>query len=89
MRQQNKQLLKDFLANQMKRFRKEHGLTQEMMSEQLRISPRSYINLEHRRYGCSALTLVCFLLQLNDEEVIQLLNDFHSLLERSDHHDAA
>lgn len=89
MREQYKRLLNDFLADQIKQFRTGHGLTQETMSEHLHISPRSYIDLEHKRYGCSAFTLFMFLMQLKIEEIAQMIQQFRTLMERADHHDAA
>lgn len=45
------------------------------------ISPRSYIDLEHGRYRCSMMTVFLFLLWLDDDAVLQLVNDFRSLLQ--------
>ncbi|MDO4314275.1 MAG: hypothetical protein Q4C45_00765 [Oscillospiraceae bacterium] len=59
------------------------------MAERLRISPRSYIDLEHKRYGCSAMTFGFFLLMLDMDALIQLINDFRELIEKADQHDAA
>lgn len=89
MRSRYKQLLKDFLADRIKQYRKGHGLTQENMAERLRVSPRSYIDLEHKRYGCSSMTVLFFFLHLNQEELLQLLRDFRALIERTDYHDDA
>lgn len=89
MRKYYKRLLQDFLAEQIRRFRAENGYTQEQMAEYLRISPRSYIDLEHNRYGCSAMTFIFFLLMLDIEEVIRLVNDFREQIERADRHDVA
>lgn len=89
MRTYYKRLLQDFLAEQIRRFRAEHSYTQEQMAERLRISPRSYIDLEHKRYGCSAMTFGFFLLMLDMDALIQLINDFRELIEKADQHDAA
>lgn len=59
------------------------------MAEYLRISPRSYIDLEHSRYGCSGTTLFFFFLMLDIEALVRLVNDFREQLERVDRHDAA
>lgn len=89
MRKYYKRLLQDFLAEQIRRFRMERGYTQEQMAERLRISPRSYIDLEHKRYGCSGLTCFFFLVMLDVEALLRLVNDFRELIERADRHDAA
>lgn len=84
-----KRLLNNFLADQIKQFRTGHGLTQEVMSEHLCMEPRSYIYLEKKRYGCSALTLMRFLMQLTNEERSQFIHAVCTLMENGDHHDAA
>lgn len=89
MRKYYKRLLQDFLAEHIRRFRAEHSYTQEQMAERLRISPRSYIDLEHKRYGCSALTALFFLLMLDNEARMHLFNDFRELIEEADRHEAA
>lgn len=89
MRQYYKRLLQDFLAEQIRRYRRENGLTQERMAEALRISPRSYIDLEHGRYGCSMMTAIFFLVNLDKEPLFQLWNDLRELVKRADQHDAA
>lgn len=81
--------LKDFVADEIRQFRKSQGLSQESMSELLRIDPRSYSDLERKVNSCSALTLACFMLQLEDEAVLQLLKAISALLERIDGHDVA
>lgn len=89
LRQYYKRLLQDFLAEQIRRYRRENGLTQERMAEALRISPRSYIDLEHGRYGCSMMTAIFFLVNLDKEPLFQLWNDLRELVKRADQHDAA
>lgn len=89
MRKYYKYLLQDFLAEQIRRYRAEHGMTQEQMAEALRISPRSYIDLEHKKYGCSATTAVFFLIRLDVETLLRLLDEFRELVERADRHDVA
>lgn len=89
MRKYYKRLLQDFLAERIRRFRAERSYTQEHMAECLRISPRSYIDLEHKRYGCSALTALFFLLMLDNEARMRLFSDLRELIEEADQHDAA
>lgn len=89
MRQQDKHLMQDFLSDRIRRFRVEQHLTQEKMAELLRVSPRSYADLEHGKYACSGLTVLMFLVQLDGERLLRLVRDFREQIERSDDHDAA
>lgn len=82
-------LLKKFLSERVYEKRLQLQYTQERMAEALHISPRSYIDLEHGKYGFSILTFIFFLLLLSEDEVLQLLRDFRMLTERTDHNDAA
>lgn len=82
-------LLKKFLSERVYEKRMQLQYSQERMAEVLHISPRSYIDLEHGKYGFSILTFIFFLLLLSEEEVLQLLKDFKNLTERTDHNDAA
>lgn len=79
-------LLQTFLAEYMKEYRKAHHITQEVMAEYLRISPRAYINLESGKNGCSAATLMFFLLILPEAGVLRLCSDFRELVREVDHH---
>lgn len=69
-------LVRGFLQEQLRSHRKRRRATQEEMSEALHISPRSYAYLEAGTYGCSAATLMLFLLVLSDEEGLQLRMEF-------------
>lgn len=90
MQKHYKYLLQDFLAKRFKRYRAEQGMTQEQMAEVLHISPRSYIDLEHKKYGCSALTAFFFLIRLDSDARQRLVNDFHELVvEEMERHDVA
>lgn len=82
-------LLKKFLSERVYEKRLQLQYTQERMAKALHISPRSYIDLEHGKYGFSILTFIFFLLLLSEDEVLQLLRDFRMLTERTDHNDAA
>ena len=44
------------------RTRAENGLTQAKMAEMLVMDDRSYIELDHGKSGCSALTLALYLI---------------------------
>lgn len=89
LREQYNTALKDLLSDEIKSFRTVKQLTQEAMAELLRVDPRSYTDLEHKVYNCSALTFVFFLLQLDDEDTLKLLKAIRALLEGIDGHDVA
>ena len=74
--------LQVFLAERIKRSRKEHGYSQETMAEKLYISARSYSYLESGTYCCSASTLMFFILILSEDDMIQLRADFRMLVEK-------
>lgn len=81
---QYKDLLQVLLTERIKKYRKGCAMTQETMAEHLHISPRSYAYLEKGTYGCSAATLMFFILILPEDEVIQLRMDFRTLVEEDD-----
>lgn len=82
-------LLRAFLAEQIKGRRKALQVTQEAMAEKLRISPRSYISLERGKSGCSAATLMFFLLILPEDELPRLCAEFRRLVDEEDAHEVA
>ena len=82
-------LLRVFLTEQIKSRRKALHLTQESMAEKLRISPRSYISLEQGKSGCSAATLMFFLLILSNEDLLQLFAAFRRRLKEEESHEVA
>lgn len=82
-------LLRVFLSEQIKGRRKALHFTQETMAEKLRISPRSYISLERGKSGCSAATLMFFLLILSEEEVLRLCAEFRQRVDEEDSHEVA
>lgn len=81
---ENKLVFQDFLRSQIHSYRSVHAFSQEHMAEALRISPRSYIDQEHGRYGFSAMTLVyyIFLLNENDEEILTFIRELRYLMGR-------
>ncbi len=81
---QYKILLQKFLRNSIYNFRIQNRYTQEKMAELLGISPRSYIEQEHGKYGFSALSLIFYLLILSEEEVYVFLEQFRRDLEQAD-----
>ena len=62
MRKLSKEILKEWFNNQLIQARAEKNFTQLQMSELLLMDERSYIDLEHGKTGCSALTLVLFII---------------------------
>ena len=79
-------LLQRFLPERIKSHRSSLHVTQEIMSERLRISTRSYCDLECGKYACSAATLMFFLLTLPNDDILQLCTDFRALVEQEDSH---
>lgn len=60
--------LRPTLAKQVHDIRIKHNYTQEDMAELLRISPRCYSNLERGINGCSAMTLIFFVMMMTETE---------------------
>lgn len=89
LRKQYIVFLRRFFSREVGKFRAQSHLTQEKLSEQLCMAPRSYASLEHGKSGCSGLTLMLFLLLLKNEEVIQLLDSARKELGEVGQHDAA
>ena len=89
MMRQYKLLLQGFLMNQILFYRSENQLTQEQMAELLHISPRSYFDIEHGKYCCSAITLIFFMLILSKADVLDFLDEFRLRAERKDTDDVA
>ena len=62
MRKKYHEILKRFFCNKLVQIRTLEGLTQEKMANALLMDERSYIDLEHGKSGCSAVTLALFLI---------------------------
>ena len=67
MRKQYTQILRDYFHNRLIRSRDAMGISQEAMAEILLMASRTYVDLDHGKAGCSALTLVLYLLYVCDE----------------------
>ncbi len=80
-------LFQEFLRRQMCAYRCIHSFTQERMAEALHVSPRSYLDQEHGRYGFSSLSLAFYLLLLSEDEVLVFMHDFRNLVERTEEKD--
>ena len=64
MRKQYTQVLKVFFHQKLFRSRVEMGITQEDMACRLSMASRTYIDLDHGKTSCSALTLALFLIYI-------------------------
>lgn len=84
-----KEFTKTYLIPLLRPWRKERGLTQEDMAEELRMSSRSYAALERGESGFSATTLLFFLALLTDEELLQVVREFLSMVIWKEQHEAA
>lgn len=82
-----KNVFQEFLRTQMYTYRSNHSFTQERMAEAIHVSPRSYLDQEHGKYGFSSLSFAFFLLLLPEEEVLVFLKDFRTMLERTEQRD--
>lgn len=62
MRKLYRQILKRYFHNSLVYTREEMNLTQSQMAQVLAMDDRSYIDLDHGKSCCSALTLALFLI---------------------------
>lgn len=62
MRNTYRRVLKNCFNTVLVRTRTEQSLTQSQMAERLAMDERSYIDLDHGKSCCSAITLVLFLI---------------------------
>lgn len=67
MRKQYTSIFKEFFYKKLIYSRNELGISQEEMAERLEMAVRSYIDLDHGKTGCSAVTLVLYLIYVCDE----------------------
>ncbi len=75
------EIIKAYLAKQIKKTRLQKGLTQEQMAERLDISPRSYSKIEHGQSICKVQTLFHFLSLYKSPE--KLMKDILRLIEET------
>ena len=64
MRKQYTQILKKFFNQKLLHRRVELGITQEEMAHRLAMAGRTYVDLDHGKSNCSALTLALFLIYI-------------------------
>lgn len=72
MRKAYRNILKHHFHNSLIRIRATKQLTQSQMAEKLFMDDRSYIDLEHGKTCCSAITLALFLVYICDNTTIFL-----------------
>ena len=73
-------LLKRYFCHQLVQTRTSLGLTQFAMAERLMMDERSYIDLDHGKSCCSALTLVLFLIY-SCEDPLAFLHELRDIFE--------
>lgn len=64
MRKQYSNILKSHFHTELFRTRAMLGITQEEMAHRLMMASRTYVDLDHGKTCCSALTLVLFLIYI-------------------------
>lgn len=64
MRSHYTSIFKAFFHEKLFRRRVELDITQEEMAERLVMAGRTYVDLDHGKTGCSALTLALFLIYI-------------------------
>ena len=57
------------------------------MAEKLHISPRSYSDLEHGKYGVSTVSLLLFPDLLPDEKIIEVVRKFVTQAQEENEHE--
>lgn len=84
-----KYLFQKFLRKSVRTFRSRNAISQERMAELLHVSPRSYFDQEHGKYGFSSTSLISYLLLLSDDEVLLFLKDFREYLKKTENEHVA
>ena len=78
---EKKAVLQSLIAREFREYRKAHGFSQVKFAKQLQIAVRSYIDLELGLFLPSSMTLLLFLLQLDDQELLCFLSAIEEILE--------
>ena len=82
-------LLSELLSTELSSLRQQMALTQEAMAERLRISSRTYSDLERGRYAASAPTLMFLFSMLDAEALDALVQQFMKRVQALEGTDAA
>ena len=83
MRKQQREILKNYFYSQLIATRSAKRLTQSQMAELLAMDDRSYLDLDHGRTCCSAITLARFLIFVC-ESPMQFLEGLHHAFEEAE-----
>lgn len=84
MRQHYTEVLKVFFHQKLFHMREELGITQEEMASRLVMASRTYVDLDHGKTGCSALTLALFLIYVCADPLMFLEELRHAFEEIDD-----
>lgn len=83
MRKHYQKVLKSFFHEKLFRSRAELGISQEEMASRLAMASRTYVDLDHGKNSCSALTLALFLIYICAEP-LSFLEELRNAFEDSD-----
>ena len=83
MRKHYTKVLKSFFHQKLFRSRVDLGITQEEMANKLSMANRTYVDLDHGKTGCSALTLALFLIYICTDP-LGFLEELRDAFERED-----
>ena len=83
LRNNMKKALQEVFPVELKKYRVQHDMTQEVMAKDLMVSTRSYIDLEHGECMPCAATLALFLLLLPKEDQRRLLGLLRAGIEKA------
>ena len=72
--------LRECVAGELLAYRKTHGLSQERFARMLQVSVRSYADLEYGVFMPSTVTMLRFLLMLDDQELLCFLSTIEEFL---------
>ena len=83
MRKQYTQVFKTFFCQRLLRSRMELGMTQEEMAYRLVMASRTYVDLDHGKTSCSALTLALYLIYICTDPMA-FLEELRDAFEKQD-----
>ena len=83
MRKHYTNILKEFFQEKLFYRRVDLGITQEEMAHRLQMASRTYVDLDHGKTCCSALTLALFLIYICADP-LAFLKELQNVLENSD-----
>ena len=83
MRSHHLKIFKAFFHEKLFRRRADMGISQDEMANRWEMGCRTYVDLDHGKTSCSALTLALFRIYICDDPLV-FLNDLRHALENSD-----